>query len=126
MLSDRGLNAALKALAAKAPFPVAVDSELDDRLPDSTEAAAYFVAAEALTNAIKHAHAQSAAISVTRGDELLRVEISDDGRGNADPSKGSGLRGLSDRVAALDGELRVESAAGGGTPRGQEFLLVPA
>ena len=115
VLSDRGLTAALTALAGRAPFPVTVDSDIDERLPEAPEAAAYFVAAEALTNAVRHGEANSAAIRVSRQDGSLLIEISDDGRGGADPGSGSGLRGLGDRVAALDGELVIESPPGEGT-----------
>jgi signal transduction histidine kinase len=86
-----------------------------ERAPPSAEAAAYFVAAEALTNVVRHAHAQRAVVRVDRPDGRLCVEIRDDGRGGADPTGGSGLRGLSDRVVALDGSLEVESHPGRGT-----------
>ena len=115
VLSDRGLPAALTALAGRAPFPVTVESDIDERLPEAPEAAAYFVAAEALTNAVRHAEADTASIRLSRDDGRLLIEISDDGRGGVDPEGGSGLRGLADRVAALDGVLVVESPAGEGT-----------
>ena len=95
VLSDRGLPAALTALAGRAPFPVTVDSDIDERLPEAPEAAAYFVAAEALTNAVRHAEADTPPRSaLSRDDGRLLIEISDDGRGGVDPGSGSGLRGL--------------------------------
>jgi signal transduction histidine kinase len=79
------------------------------------EAAAYFLAAEALTNVVRYANATRAAVTVTRTEHALTIEISDDGAGGADPSAGSGLRGMADRLAALDGTLSVESPPGAGT-----------
>ncbi|GAA1592730.1 sensor histidine kinase [Actinoplanes couchii] len=116
-LGDLGLPAALWELAASSPVPVAVDAaELLDRLPERIETTAYFVAAEALTNVAKHAHATSVQIRLTRsGHEGLVLEIQDDGRGGADPAHGSGLTGLADRVAAVDGKLLLASPAGGPT-----------
>jgi signal transduction histidine kinase len=115
VLTDRGLVAALEALAGRSPIPVSVEADVAERAPPSAEAAAYFVAAEALTNVVRHAHAQRAVVRVDRPDGRLCVEIRDDGRGGADPTGGSGLRGLSDRVVALDGSLEVESHPGRGT-----------
>jgi signal transduction histidine kinase len=114
VLSDRGLGAAIDALAARAPFPVAVDAKVDGRLPNPVEAAAYFVVAEALTNVVRHAAADHAEVGIRQDNGRLRVEVRDDGAGGADPS-GSGLRGLSDRVTALDGSLEIKSRSGGGT-----------
>ncbi|HWS32369.1 MAG TPA: histidine kinase [Actinoplanes sp.] len=116
-LGDLGLPAALWELAASSPVPVAVDAaELLDRLPERIETTAYFVAAEALTNVAKHAHATSAQIRLTRsGDDGIVLEIQDDGLGGADPARGSGLTGLADRVAAVDGRLLLASPAGGPT-----------
>jgi signal transduction histidine kinase len=114
VLSDRGLGAAVDALAARAPFPVEVDTRVDGRLPDPVEAAAYFVVAEALTNIARHAGADRAEVGIKQENGRLRVEVHDDGEGGAD-MKGSGLRGLSDRVAALDGDLEVASPRGRGT-----------
>jgi signal transduction histidine kinase len=89
----------------------------DDRLAPAIEAAAYYVAAEALANVAKYAHATSAGVRIVDDDERgeIVVEVTDDGIGGADPSRGSGLKGLEDRVAALDGALEVESPPGGGT-----------
>jgi signal transduction histidine kinase len=115
VLSTRGLDAALEALAARAPLPVEVRGRLDERLPERVEAAAYYVVAEALTNVAKYAEAERAWIEVARLNGDLVVEVGDDGRGGADPAAGTGLRGLRDRLAALDGSLEVESARGGGT-----------
>jgi PAS domain S-box-containing protein len=115
ILTDRGLAAALKALAARAPLPVEVDSDVTDRLPAPVEAALYFVAAEALTNVARYANATRAEVRVRRGAAIVTVDVSDDGIGGADPFSGSGLRGLSDRIAALDGAIEVTSPPGEGT-----------
>ena len=115
VLTDRGLVAALEALAKRAPLPVTVEANETERAPDAVEAAAYFVVSEALTNVARHAEARQAVVRVARRDGLLCVEIEDDGTGGADESSGSGLRGLADRVGALDGALEVESPAGRGT-----------
>jgi signal transduction histidine kinase len=114
VLTDRGLRPALEALAERAPLPV--DLELiDDRLPPPVEAAAYYVVSEALANVAKYSEASSVAISIDRRNGAAVVEVADDGVGGADPAQGSGLRGLVDRVEALDGQLHVESAPGRGT-----------
>jgi PAS domain S-box-containing protein len=115
ILTDRGLDAALKAVAARAPVPVEVTSSVTERLPAQVEAAAYFVVAEALTNVARYAEASSADVRVERGVSTLTVEVSDDGTGGADPAAGSGLRGLADRLATLDGTLVVVSPSGEGT-----------
>jgi signal transduction histidine kinase len=115
VLSDRGLGAALEALAGRAPIPVELAEIPRDRLPEAIEAAAYFVVAEALTNVVKYAHASQATVRVSRHNGAAVVEVADDGVGGADPGRGSGLRGLSDRVSALDGQMRIESPAGAGT-----------
>jgi signal transduction histidine kinase len=115
LLTDRGLGAALDALAARAPLPVELGKVPDERLPEAVEAAAYFVVAEALTNVAKYAAATHAEVSVERSNGALLVEVRDDGVGGADPAAGSGLRGLADRLAALDGRLQVESPGGRGT-----------
>ncbi len=114
VLTDRGLTAAVDALVGRSP--VHVDTDLpDDRLPPAVEAAAYYVIAEALTNVAKYASARSVTVQVETHDGIVEVTVSDDGVGGADPLGGSGLRGLADRVAALDGTLSVESPSGGGT-----------
>jgi PAS domain S-box-containing protein len=115
ILTDRGLDAALKAVAARAPVPVEVTSRVTERLPAQVEAAAYFVVAEALTNVARYSQASRAEVRVERRESSLTVEVSDDGRGGADPGSGSGLRGLTDRLATLDGTLAVVSPSGEGT-----------
>jgi signal transduction histidine kinase len=115
VLTDRGLGPALEALVARAPMPVHVKGLPTARVPQAVEAAAYYIAAEALTNAAKHAHARMVSLLVTQVGDGLRVEVSDDGIGGADMSHGSGLRGLADRVEALGGRLDVESPGGKGT-----------
>jgi signal transduction histidine kinase len=116
VLTDRGLAVALEDLTARAPLPVALDVT-EERFAADVEAAAYFLVAEALTNVIKHAHADEVSVSIARVGNELRIEVSDDGRGGADPSRGSGLRGLYDRVAVLDGTLTVDSRVAGTTLR---------
>jgi signal transduction histidine kinase len=115
VLSDRGLGAALDTLASRAPLPVELDTRLGERLPEPVELAAYFVVTEALTNVAKYADASQATVRAIREDGRVVVEVLDDGVGGADPSTGSGLRGLADRLAALDGTLEVRSENGGGT-----------
>jgi len=115
VLTEHGLLAALRMLAARSAVPVDLDSELADRLPPTHETALYFVAAEALTNVAKYARATTANVTL-RGDGLwAEISITDDGIGGARPERGSGLRGLADRVEALGGRLTVDSAAGKGT-----------
>jgi PAS domain S-box-containing protein len=115
VLTDRGLPAALEALASRTPLPVELSADLDERLPGPVEAAAYYVVAEALTNVAKYAEASSVEVRAQRQNGRVVVEVEDDGVGGADPARGSGLRGLADRVEALEGELEVTSAAGSGT-----------
>jgi PAS domain S-box-containing protein len=114
VLSERGLGAALEALAGRAPLPVEFSAP-DDRLPPAVEAAAYYVISEALANIGKYAQASAVEVNVTRMNGRAIVEVADDGVGGADPAKGTGLRGLADRVEALDGTLAVESQPGVGT-----------
>jgi signal transduction histidine kinase len=102
------------ALAERAPVPVEVDIP-EERYPTAVESAAYFVAAEALTNVAKYARASSARVTATRAGKLLSLMIEDDGIGGARPAPGSGLAGLADRVSALDGTLTVHSPQDGGT-----------
>jgi PAS domain S-box-containing protein len=113
VLRHGGLSAGVKGLAARTPVPVEVDVAVD-RLPASVEATAYFVVAEALTNVAKHAHASGATVMVRVEDGVLGIRVRDDGTGGARPD-GSGLVGLADRLAVLDGRLRVESPTEGGT-----------
>jgi len=117
VLADRGLAPALETLASRSPLPVIVDGVPEERLAEPLEAAVYFVVAESLTNAVKHAEASELRVSMVTHDGELRVEIADDGVGGADPSvgEGTGLRGLADRVEALGGRLALESPAGVGT-----------
>lgn len=115
VLSDRGLRPALAALATRAPVHVELEAPDGERFEPGVEAGAYFVVAEALTNVAKYAQASHAHVTVRRYDGRLRVEVSDDGVGGADPSAGSGLRGLWDRVGALDGRIEVVSPPGEGT-----------
>ena len=115
LLTERGLTPALEALAARAPVPVQLAATPEERLPEPVEATAYYVVAEALTNVAKYARATAATVSVRRDDGRVLVDVGDDGAGGADTSRGSGLRGLADRVEALNGSLRVESPVGSGT-----------
>jgi signal transduction histidine kinase len=115
VLSDRGLDPAVEALASRLPLPVEVQARLGERVPEPVELAAYFVVAEALTNVVKYAGATHAAVRVGRENGRVVVEVADDGVGGADPSRGSGLRGLADRVSALGGKLEIDSSAGAGT-----------
>jgi signal transduction histidine kinase len=125
VLTDRGLGAAIRAAAARSPVPVEVGDMTDERFGAEVEAAAYFVVAEALTNVAKYAGECSATVAAVRADGRLVVEVADDGCGGADPAAGSGLRGLADRVAAVDGRLTVISKPDAGT-RVRAELPVPA
>ncbi|WP_338749714.1 sensor histidine kinase [Janibacter alittae] len=115
ILADRGLEAALPALAARSAVPVSVDVRDVGRLDPTTEAIAYFVVSEALTNVAKHSGAGRAHVGVTRDEQHLTTIVTDDGRGDADPARGTGLTGLRQRVSAVDGALQVDSPPGGGT-----------
>lgn len=115
ILTDEGLEAALGFLAERSPVAVQLNMDLALRLPPEVEATAYFVVCEALTNAARHADASSVVVAAGIDDRRLRVEVVDHGRGGADGHWGSGLQGLSDRIATLDGHLRVSSAPGAGT-----------
>jgi signal transduction histidine kinase len=115
VLTDRGLGPALDALATRAPLPVELGEVPEARLPEPVETAAYFVVAEALTNVARYADATHARVNVERANGTLCVEVADDGVGGADPAAGTGLRGLEDRLAALDGRLTVTSPSGTGT-----------
>jgi PAS domain S-box-containing protein len=115
LLTDRGLAPAVHALCARTPLEVHFHNSLEERLPDGVEAALYYVVAEALTNVAKYAHASEVNVRLGRVGERIAVEVEDDGIGGADAGEGSGLRGLGDRVEALDGTLRVLSEAGRGT-----------
>ena len=115
ILTDRGLEPALEMLAGRASLPLELDVDLAERLPGPVEAAVYYVVAEALTNASKHAQASHVRVDVSRGDGVALLEVRDDGVGGADQRAGSGLRGLCDRVEALGGHLDLVSPAGTGT-----------
>jgi signal transduction histidine kinase len=115
VLSERGLRAALEALATRSPVPVEITGVPAAPIDRAVEAAAYFVTAEALTNVAKYARASEASVRLSVDDGRLRLEVCDDGCGGADLANGSGLRGLRDRVDALDGEFELDSPAGLGT-----------
>jgi signal transduction histidine kinase len=115
VVSGHGLAIALEQLAARAPLPVELRADVDGRLPAALEVAAYYVIAESLTNVAKHAQATSAQVVVVQERDELVLEIVDDGIGGADSERGTGLRGLADRVESLDGRLRVWTPLGGGT-----------
>lgn len=114
VLTHRGLRAAIASLTARSPVPVVLDVD-PQRLPEIVEGTAYFVVAEALANVGKHAHASEASVSVHGDGAWLTIEVTDDGRGGAQTGRGSGLSGLTDRVAAIGGTLTVESPSAGGT-----------
>ncbi len=114
ILTDRGLEAAIAALASQGPVPVALSVDVPTRPSPAVETAAYFVVAEALANAIKYGEPERIEIRIRRANGTLIAEIEDDGRGGADPA-GHGLAGLAQRVRALDGRLHVESPVGGPT-----------
>ena len=115
ILTDRGLGPAVEALVARAPLPVELAEVPDERLPEPVEAAAYYVVAEAVTNAAKYAQASNVSVSIRRSNGRAVVRVADNGVGGADPGQGSGLRGLADRLEALNGRLRVESPPNSGT-----------
>jgi len=115
VLSDRGLDAALEALAGRSTVPVELAGLPPERFPAPVEAAAYYVVAEALTNIAKYAEAKRAVVRVARHNGTALVEVADDGVGGADPERGTGLRGLADRLAAIDGRLELSSPPGAGT-----------
>jgi signal transduction histidine kinase len=117
VLSDRGLDAALSGLAARAPLPVRLRVDVATPASPSVEAVAYFIVSEAITNVVKHAQATRAEVTVARAGDLLRITVTDDGRGGATPAAGdgTGLRGLEQRAAAVDGTLSIDSPPGGPT-----------
>jgi signal transduction histidine kinase len=115
VLTDRGLDAALSSLAARSAVPVRLDVRLDRRPPASAEATAYFIVAEALTNAARHGRAQHVDVRVRLDDGTLHVEVRDDGVGGAAATAGGGLAGLSDRASSVEGTLRISSPPGGPT-----------
>jgi signal transduction histidine kinase len=115
ILAEGGLRPALKALARRSAVPVRLDVQVEGRLPEPVEIAAYYVVAEALTNTAKHAHATVVDVEVAAGEGVLHVRVRDDGRGGADVTAGSGLVGLKDRAEALSGRLWLHSPPGAGT-----------
>ena len=115
VLEDRGLDAALSGVAARMPIPVKVTVDVPRRPPATIEAVAYFVVSEGLTNISKHAQASQAEVFVQRAGERLHIIVSDDGVGGADPSRGTGLTGLANRAASVDGSFEIASPAGGPT-----------
>jgi signal transduction histidine kinase len=115
VLADRGLSSAVQALALDLSVPVEVSGEVGDRLPAPVESAAYFAVAECLANVAKHSGATHAWVELGTADGTLTVVVGDDGRGGADPSGGTGMRGVARRVAAFDGTMRVSSPVGGPT-----------
>ncbi|HEX3873958.1 MAG TPA: DUF4118 domain-containing protein [Solirubrobacteraceae bacterium] len=123
ILAEGGLGTALRTLGRRSGIPVELDLRADGRFPDGVEVAAYYVVSEALTNAAKHAAASVARVRVEVVDDVLRVSVSDDGAGGADPTRGSGLIGLRDRVEAVGGTIAVDSPRGGGTAVAVELPL---
>jgi PAS domain S-box-containing protein len=115
ILAQGGLAAALKILARRSAVPVELEVRAGTRLPEPVEVAAYYIVSEALTNTAKHAHASAVHVAVEARDGVLGLSIRDDGRGGADPARGSGLIGLTDRVDALGGTIEVASPVGAGT-----------
>ena len=115
VLTEGGLGPALTSLSGRVPVPVTLEQVPQERLPAAVEATAYFVAAEALTNVTRYAEATRVFVDVHRGGDCLHIRIRDDGRGGADPERGSGLRGLADRVTAFGGRFSVSSPPGEGT-----------
>jgi signal transduction histidine kinase len=115
ILTEEGLPAAVESLADRSSLPVRVVADFDGRLPEPIEAIAYFVVSESLANIAKYAHASRARVRLSRQNGTLQVEVADDGVGGADASRGTGLRGLEDRVSAVRGTFSVETPPGGGT-----------
>jgi signal transduction histidine kinase len=115
VVSGHGLEVALEQLAARAPLPVHLSVAVEGRLPESVEVAVYYVVSESLANIGKHAQASSARIDVAQAGGQVVLEVVDDGVGGVDTERGTGLRGLADRVEALEGRLRIWSPSGGGT-----------
>jgi signal transduction histidine kinase len=113
-LTEQGLGPALAGVAQRLPIEVDVDAP-DERLPENIEATAYYIVTEALTNVVKHAQATKAKVDMTLAGDVLKFEVTDDGRGGADPSGGSGILGLRDRAEAVGGTLFVISPPGKGT-----------
>jgi signal transduction histidine kinase len=115
ILSKGGLKPAIKTLARRCPIPVELDLQIDQRLPERIEVAAYYVVSEALTNVAKYAQASVVQVDLRASDSVIELAVRDDGIGGADPTRGSGLVGLQDRVAALGGTMTISGRAGKGT-----------
>jgi signal transduction histidine kinase len=115
ILTGQGLAAAVRSLAERSAVPVTIVALPEERLGEPVEAAAYFLVSEALANVAKYAHASNVSVSIARRDDMAVVDVEDDGAGGADPRRGSGLRGLHDRIQALDGDLSLDSPSGRGT-----------
>jgi signal transduction histidine kinase len=126
ILTETGLRPALRALARRSVIPVDLDIRVPGRLPEQIEVSGYYVVAEALTNAAKHARASAVSVEVELGNDALRVAVHDDGTGGADLTHGTGLAGLKDRVEALGGRFLLDSRRGTGTTVQVEFPLVSA
>jgi signal transduction histidine kinase len=125
VVSGHGLNVALEQLAARAPLPINLEVGIDERLPDQVEVAVYYLVSESLANVGKYAQASSIRVQVSRSEGQVVVEVADDGIGGADTERGSGLRGLADRIEALEGRLQVWSPSGGGTRVRAEIPCAP-
>jgi len=125
VLTEHGLALALDGLASRIPVPVTLEADTDERLPGPVESAAYFVVSEALANVAKYARATQARVTIRRQNGRVTVDVVDDGVGGADAARGSGLRGLADRVAALDGTLSLDSPPGRGTRLHAEIPCAP-
>ena len=115
VLTEQGLGAALRSLAEHSPVPVKINASPETRLPAAAESAVYFLVSEALANVAKYARASHVCVNVARTNGQVLVEVDDNGIGGADPSRGTGLRGLADRLHSLDGEFRIDSPTGRGT-----------
>jgi signal transduction histidine kinase len=128
LLAKKGLGAALHALTRRSPIPVDLDVRVDERLPQHVETSAYYLVAEMLTNAVKHARASTVTITVETdtADAVLRVAVCDDGVGGADFARGTGLLGVKDRVEALGGRIHLDSPRGAGTSLRAELPLTAA
>ena len=124
VLAERGLDGAVRALAMSLPLPVSVEMDLPGRPETPVESAAYFAVAEALANVVRHSRARTVQIYVQHADDLLLLTVSDDGRGGADPAHGTGLRGISRRLAAFDGTMSLSSPPGGPTVVNMELPCV--
>jgi signal transduction histidine kinase len=115
VLSDRGLDGAVRSLAMRIPLQISLDLEVPGRLPEPVESAAYFSIAELLSNVVKHANATSATVRVRHDGQRLLLSVTDDGSGGAIPAQGTGLQGIRERLAAFDGTVRIGAGPGGGT-----------